>query len=177
MQLIQHVTVGAGGQASIVFNSIPTTFTDLVMVTSLRNSNAAAFTQYALRINGTTTGYIGRSLIGVDGSTGSGAQTGGDDAFFSNWAVANGATANTFGNEQYYFANYRSASPKSISHDSVTENNASTGYVSAIVAKLWNNNAAITSIQIDNLVNQWMQHSSASLYGITRGSTPGVTVS
>jgi len=42
MVAIQTVTVGSGGAANIEFTSIPQTYTDLVVVLSLRNNRSTA---------------------------------------------------------------------------------------------------------------------------------------
>ena len=49
--LIQTVTVGAGGTAAINFTSIPQTYTDLIVYVSGRYDNAVSFNAGALRFN------------------------------------------------------------------------------------------------------------------------------
>lgn len=176
MQLIQTVTVGAGGASTISLNSIPATFTDLLVVTSLRGVNYGGIT---LNSNNSNTSM--RVLWG----TGTNAQTANYTAFTYNiWQTIskNASTSNTFGNAQIYIPNYLSSTAKSISIDSVGENNG-TAAEQIISAALWNNTAAITSITFtsldDNLApsSVFAQYSSVSLYGITAGSSGGVTVS
>lgn len=175
MTLIQTVTVGSGGASEILFSLIPATFTDLVVVFSGRSTTASTFAQYGLQLNGTTTGYSERVLLGTDGSTASASTS--QAQFQFNYIVGASSTSNTFNNDQWYFPNYLSAAAKSVSYDGVTENNASTGYVTSIAAKLWNNTNAINSVRLFSLVNLFAQHSSASLYGILAGSSGGVIVS
>jgi hypothetical protein len=86
-------------------------------------------------------------------------------------------TANTFGNTQIYIPNYKSSVAKSLSIDGVNENNATLAY-QTIFAGLWTGTVAITSIQIEeNFGGNWVANTSASLYGITKGSSGGVVVS
>ena len=65
---------------------------------------------------------------------------------------------------------------ESVSVDSVQENNATEAY-QTIVAGLWNDTSAITSMVIGNFGGGFAEHSSASLYGITAGSDGIVAVS
>jgi hypothetical protein len=65
-----------------------------------------------------------------------------------------------------YIPNYAGTSyQKSISADSVTENNGTTAY-NAFHSGLWLSTAAITSIKLDPYGTDFAQYSSASLYGI-----------
>lgn len=77
-------------------------------------------------------------------------------------------TANTFGNFEVYIPNYTSANNKSLSADSVTEDNASSVYGMSLVAGLWANTDAITSILVQDIAggSNLAQYSTARLYGI-----------
>lgn len=157
--LISSVTVGSGGAANIQFTSIPQTYTDLLVKTSLRNVNDTA--DCYLRFNGATTNFSDRWIYG----TGSGAlstSTSNID-FLSN---RSSFTASTFGNSEFYIPNYTSSNNKSVSVDSVAENNATTAYTQ-LSAGLWSNTAAITSIQILASSGNLAQYSTAYLYGIS----------
>ena len=171
MQHIETVTVGSGGAASITFSAIPDTFTDLIVVCSLRG-NRADSTDYLpyVKFNGSTTGYSSRNLTGFGSSASS------NTSLVGLFNAAN-STANTFGNMTIYIPNYRSAVAKSYSVDAVGENNA-TEAGQRITAALWTGTAAITSIELDpNFGSLLLEHSSASLYGITAGSDGIVAVS
>lgn len=174
MQLIQTVTVGAGGAANITFSSIPQTYTDLYLVLSLRDSSGGTgYSESYLKPNSSGSSFTSRQLFG-DGSTAA--------SFYQTdlirlWNNGNGNTANAFGSIAVYIPNYTSSSNKSVSADSVTEGNI-TGQGQFISASLWSNTSAITSLEIDaNGANTFVQYSSASLYGILKGSSGGVTVS
>lgn len=175
MTKIATVTVPSGGQAAIEFLSIPQTFTDLWVVASTRGNGGASNRNMNIRVNSSTTGYSER-MLDSNGSSASSASTSGS---LINWAASNdsAATANTFSNVSIYIPNYAGTSNKSFSIDASTENNA-TANINRITAALWSNGAAITSISLlpESGVS-WVQYSSATLYGITKGSLAGVTVS
>ena len=161
MQLVSTVTVGAGGAASIEFTSIPQTGTDLLLVYSLRADSGADTPQ--ISINGSTTGFSNRYLLG----TGSSAVSGTINGRFVGVNAINTATANTFGNSATYFPNYTSSSNKTWSGEGVNENNA-TAATQLLVAGVWANTAAITSLTLNLSSGNFVQHSSASLYIITK---------
>lgn len=171
--LIQTVTVGSGGAASIDFTSIPGTYTDLMIVMSARNTNAVASYYSVIKFNGSATSFTNRSL----GGNGSSAYSFTTPGNFAGEMSGASATSNTFGNGTIYIPNYAGSSNKSFSIDAVSENNGTTAQQD-IGAGLWSNTAAITSITLtpDGGYN-YAQYSTASLYGITKGSSGGVTVS
>ncbi len=178
MTLIEHIEVGSGGAASISFVSvgdIPSDYTDLLVVLSGRSTAGANVDGIRIALNGSTSNLTHRRLIG--GGSGSGGSASGTNGEIGLISAANN-TANTFGNCQIYIPNYRSTSAKSISADSVSENNSTEAY-QGIYAMLWNpaSNVPITSITLDMLGGNLVQYSSATLYGITAGSDGTTTVS
>ena len=178
MTLIQTVTVPSTPQAAIEFTSIPSTFTDLLVVYSARTNRAALNSDIIIHLNGNTSAnYSFRRLFGDGSNPGSDGLTNNSNGGFAGFAVGANATANTFSNCQFYIPNYRSSAAKSWSTDSVTENNGTNAF-QTIQASLWNLTDPITSIAIKCFnASSFTQHSSASLYGITAGSSGGVVVS
>lgn len=165
MTLIEHIEL-AGSQATIVFSSIPQTYTDLYLVCSLRSD---ASSETFLYPNGSTSNLSGRFLRGSG--------TGADSAALIRWySSPSTATASTFSNMTAYFPNYAGSTAKSYSADSVNENNGTTAF-QTINAGLWNDTTAISSLTIDLSSGNFVQYSSATLFGITAGSSGGVTVS
>jgi hypothetical protein len=163
-EAIATVTVGSGGAASIDFTSIPATFTNLVILMSCRRSLSTGTGQMSLTFNGSSSGYSSRMLEGTGSSAGSNSYSGVNMRIGQ--AEPSNFTANTFMNTQIYIPNYASSNNKSVSSDSVSENNATEAYA-AMFAGLWSNTAAITSISLFPAdINNWAQHSSATLYGI-----------
>jgi hypothetical protein len=159
--LISSVTVGAGGAATMSFTSIPATYTDLVVFCSGRAANSFTSAGLLLKFNGSSSSYTTK-VIEANGST---AVSYSDTAIYG-VVPANSATASTFGNTFYYIPNYAGSNNKSVSIDSVGENNSSTAYM-ILNAALWSNSAAITSIELSTNAGNFMQYSTAYLYGIS----------
>lgn len=167
MTLVSTVTVGAGGAASIEFTNIPQTGKDLLILVSGRNSGANGL---YLTLNGDTTAsrYTYRMVYGtgtVIGAT-SGTNTTGQGGYIGE-SNRNSYTANTFDNSSIYIANYASSITKSISVESVAENNANAAD-QEINALSYNQTTAITSALVRYLSpDTFVQHSTASLYIIS----------
>lgn len=162
--LIQTTTVGAGGSASISFASIPGSYTDLILVVSGRTDRASIVDDVKIALNGVTSNMTLRSIAG----NGTSALSAADTLIYGSMN-GNNATASTFGSVQFYFPNYASSTiAKSVSIDAVSVTNGSTAY-QYLSGGLWNpgTQAAITSITCTsyNAAN-YLQYSSASLYGI-----------
>lgn len=172
---IATVTVGSGGASSIDLTSIPGTMTDLLLVTSLRESTGGSGgSNTKLNFNGSTSGYSERMLRGLSGSAASYSQSGTTIGW--NYDNLSGSTSNTFNNASIYIPNYAGSTYKSVSLDTVVENNSAEGF-QVINAALWSNTAAITSIVLAPGAGTFVQYSTATLYGVTKGSLAGVTVS
>ncbi len=179
MQVIQHQEL-ASSQASITFSSIPQTYTDLYLVFSTRSSAATVSGRFYINADTTMSNYETRILYGSGSGNGfslSGATSGVHNGV-AGWLNQNtNYTANTFGSTSMHFPNYTASNHKSISTDSINENNATEAF-QMIGASIWKNNHAITSIEIlDALGGNLVQYSSATLYGITKGSDGVTTVS
>lgn len=162
--LISTITVGSGGASSIDFTSIPSTFTDLCLKISARFSTAFTSDTMKISFNSTTTNFTYRLL------TGNGSSAASYNGTFGNAGDtdANSATASTFHNGEIYIPNYAGSNYKSFSVDTVTENNA-TAAIADLLAGLWSNTAAITSIGLTPYSGgTFVQYSSASLYGILK---------
>jgi hypothetical protein len=171
MALISTVTVGAGGQASIDFTSIPGTFTDLLIVLNGRADNAN--TDGNVTFNGLTTNLASRQLYGSGSASGS--ATNATKVLSYGLADASSYTANVFSNVQIYVPNYASTTTfKSVSIEAIVENNATAAYTT-LVAGLWSSNSAITQVTLKADTGNFAQYSTASLYGIIKGSG-GATV-
>ena len=173
MTLIETKTLGTAA-ASIEFTSIPQDSTDLLAKLSMRGTNAAVFDQILMRINGSTSTYTIKGLVG-DGSTSSSDGTSGLTGMKIGVGVGANATANTFSNTEVYIPNYTGSTQKSASSNDVGENNAASAYQD-IYASLWSGTAAITSLLFfsQNGTN-WVSGSTISLYKITKG-TDGIVV-
>jgi len=65
-----------------------------------------------------------------------------------------------------YIPNYAGSANKSASSDSVRENNATGSIQLRLVASLWSNAAAITSVKLVPDYGNFAIYSTATLYGI-----------
>ena len=162
---IASYTVGSGGIASIDFLAIPQNYTDLYLVCSTRASDATSPGSRGLNVNfnGVSTSRTGRWLYATSATPAS--------ATISNGLIAaiggSGGTASTFSNTAIYIPNYTSSNYKSLSSDSVMENNASTPFSIDLIAGLWSSTAPITSISVyTDSPATLVQYSTATLYGI-----------
>jgi hypothetical protein len=160
IQIGSTVTVGSGGSSSIDFNSIPSTYTDLCLVVSARNTSSGDI--FNLSFNGSTSNFSGRYIYWASPTANSGSlgRYGGRICMSSD-------TASTFASTQVYIPNYAGSAYKSYSSDSVSENNASSA-PGSLIAGLWSDTAAITSISLTPSSNNFAQYSTASLYGIKK---------
>ena len=163
--LIETVTVGAGGAASIEFTDIPQDGSDLVLVWSVRTVDNITQSIMRLVLNGDTgSNYAWVRLWGT-GSTVSSSSGAAQTTILNGYAVGDDATANTFGNSSVYISNYSSSGTKSVSNESVTENNASTAYQFLGAGSY--SGGAVTSLLIrENSSTNLAQYSTASLYKI-----------
>ena len=164
--LISSVTVGSGGAANIEFTSIPQTYTDLVIQLSGRGTGAGGEVSATLQFNNNSSNYSSRWLRGSGAAASSGSDTYGTDEIYLFEMPAASATASTFQNGSIYIPNYTSSNNKSVSVDSVSENNGTTAWA-YLTAGLWSNSAAITSIKFLIQIGNYAQHSTAYLYGIS----------
>jgi hypothetical protein len=159
---IASVSVGSGGAANVSFSSIPATYTDLVLQLSLRDGTGNVGNFANISLNASGSGFTGRYLNGNGASASSGS---GFPQLIVEYSGGS-STANTFGNAEIYFPNYRTSNFKSYSGTSVSENNATTAYAD-MAAGLWSNTAAISTITITPNTGSFVQYTTATLYGIS----------
>jgi hypothetical protein len=117
-----------------------------------------------MQFNGSTSGYVQRTIIGSGSAVNSYSDT--SEIGFM-YVTTSSDTANTFNNTEIYIPNYAGSNNKSVSIDNVTENNA-TAAAAVLTAALWSNSAAINRVylQIANGVGTFAQYSTAYLYGV-----------
>ena len=155
MTLVETVTVGSGGAASIEFTNIPQTGKDLLVLCSLRTTAGSGFFGPDVKLNSTS--FTNARSIQGDGSAA---------ASYAGAAISipgTNITANTFNSMAFYISNYTSSAAKSGSLDTIAENN-STNARQEINALLWSTvTTAVTSFTIDS-AGTLAQYSSVSLY-------------
>jgi len=164
--LIATTTVGSGGASTIVFSGIPQTYTDLMMVMSIRTSRASVADYAAVSFNSSTSSFSLRVLSGSGSAASSAFYTSSPDSRIVGQVVGNSSTASVFSNGSLYIPNYTSSNYKSYSLDATRENNTS-GNEMGFGAGLWSDTAAITSVTITSWGSATLlEYSSATLYGI-----------
>lgn len=156
IQLIGSVTVGAGGANSVAFNAIPQDGTDLLLLWSSR-SNVSA-TNDLLGLLQLNSAYDSSAVrMSGDGSN--------VTTSASIYPLINrfSATANTFSNNCILIPSYTSSANKTVSVESVTENNGNEAYAWLQTGRYVT--GAVTSLNIGGVI---AQNSTASLYKITK---------
>jgi hypothetical protein len=155
--------------SSIEFTGIPQFYTDLFILTSLRDvTGTVGWATCDVRPNGSSSGITTRVLYGFGTTVGSFSPT-----EIYHQATQGGNTANTFSNSSIYISNYAGSTNKSFSVDTSTEGNT-TNTINAITAGLWSNTSPITSLTFVMGSGQSLAAgSSVSLYGINRQQAIG----
>lgn len=160
---IATVTVGSGGQAAMEFNSIPATFTDLLIVQSGRSSTGSP--DQSIQFNSNSSSYSAIYMYNVGGTP-----TGGTTSSIPLVGLPKSSyTANTFGSTTIYIPNYRGSGYKSVSAQSVAPNDSTSDYFLWFCGGVWSNNSTITSLKLNaSSPALYTEHSTATLYGIKK---------
>lgn len=165
-ELIAKQILGSAA-ASVTFSSIPGTYTDLLFAWSVRGDQASStYQDIYIGFNSSTANFTNRYLEG----SGSGASSGTNLASGRYLGVvpASTATASTFSNGECYIPNYAGSTNKSFSSTNAHETNATAAYIT-VVAGLWSNTSAITSVEFGtSSTRNFVSGSSFYLYGITK---------
>jgi hypothetical protein len=157
---IASITLGANS-SSVTFNSIPQTYTDLILVASVVGSSTASYSLLTLNSN-TGANYSRSYMIGF-GTT----VTGGRDSNATSFAGLDiPATGSTPYNGTYNFLNY---SNTTTFKTTLLRENAGTAHI-ALHASLFRSTSAITTITLTPNANSYGTGSTFNLYGILAGS-------
>lgn len=172
--LLERIELNASA-ASVTFANIPQTgYTDLKISISARTTDTSGvWNGITASFNGTsvTTNWSGRELYGT-GSAAASFNLGTADQNAGGYLTTASATSSTFSNNDIYIPNYTGSAYKSVSVDSVTENNA-TAALAIFEANLWSNTAAINSVTLAPKAGSFVANSTFSLYGLAAvGTTP-----
>jgi hypothetical protein len=164
---IATTTLGSN-QNTIVFSSIPQTYTDLVLRISARSTRSGATFGSMQSQPNNAAGLISNTMIGGNAAT---AQYSRDsftnDINMYESITAATATANTFGNGELYIPNYTSTGNKQSYYFGVQETNAATALLYN-VATLIRSTVGITSLTLTAQagVSNFVAGSTFYLYGI-----------
>lgn len=168
-ELLETYTVGSGGQTSVTFSNLNSsygsTYQHLQIRMVVRDGNANSSVRTELEFNGSATGYASHELEGGSGATPTSSNfTSGTFARMGR-IIGGSGTANVF-----------SALVVDILDPFETTKNTtirsfggSTSYNRVYLASgFWNNTAAITSMKLqpEDGVGTWAQYSRFSLYGM-----------
>jgi hypothetical protein len=157
---IATTTLG-GSVSTYTFSSIPSTYTDLVLVTNLTSgSNANIY----FRVNGDTASNYSSTFLSGDGTSANSARTSNVAQGTATWT---GASMNTnFTTCVANFMNYSNATTyKTFITRYAGYNTVNQGEATAVV-NLWRSTAAINSITVLSLSPNYSNGSTLTLYGI-----------
>ena len=161
VQIATVTVTAAGGQAAIDFTSIPSTYTDLCLKSSVRCSDNVDYGQ--ISFNTSTANFSSRRIEG-DGASATSASRG--DSYIIATYNPSITTASTFNNMEFYIPNYAGSTNKSFQLDGVFENNG--GARMTMNAFQWAQTAAINGISFAPQTGTFVQYSTATLYGISK---------
>jgi hypothetical protein len=167
---IATYTVSGSSTASYTFSSIPSTYTDLVVIASVRSGTAANTTNFLCQVNGVTGNvYDGFVLRGTGSSATSARYNKFIDPTFAapiGSMVANNATSGTFSNHIINWNNYSNTTTyKIFLARSNSANNTATAYTEA-VANMYFATIAISSLTFFPEAGNFVDGSTISIYGI-----------
>jgi hypothetical protein len=152
--------------ASVVFSSIPATYTDLKLVTVIRSNEN--FDYYNLIFNTTQNTSFSSLWSFSNGSTvSSGTRSDGNISATSNNSPY---ASNTFAVAEVYIPNYLDSQNKKFSAEQAQENTASNPVFMQITSNNWANTASINRLEIvagDGGTKRFVSGSKFFLYGIS----------
>lgn len=162
--LIQAATVASGGTSYIEFTSIPNTYTDLLLYTSLRDDRNISLNDGTLQINGSSSNF---SRLYIESTNYANATT--DVQANGNfiYATTSQSTASTFSNGYMYIPNYLSNNYKGVLVQNANASNGAPVNLISIIGS-WSDTSQITSLRItpEGSGVKYVEHSTAYLYGI-----------
>lgn len=162
MKKIEKITA-SGGESSMNFTSIPTTYTDLYLVISGRATESDNGTSLRIVFNDDTANQSSRELRAIGSTVASYTVTYAQNGYLA----ASQSYTNTFGNALLYIPKYRNDKHKISSGDVILPSNTTSEQYIVFSGKKWGSTSAITKISISPSSGNWVQYTTATLYGIT----------
>lgn len=164
-ELIQSTVLGSN-QSGIDFSSIPNTYDDLVLYTSIRSTKAVKGTTAFIRFNNdsTSNAYEYKQIYGFSGGTGGYENTGYNALFSQCQGTAN--TANIYNCGWYYMPQYTGSYYKAVAAECHYPNSTGADWQSDVWSFGWKNTSVISSINLSMDGDQMAAGSVVSLYGI-----------
>lgn len=166
--LIASQTTGSG-TGTFSFTSIPSTYTDLKIVYSLK-ANSSGWQGTAMRFNNSSSGYyVDTYLQGTgSGAAGSGVNANSTTSIYTG-AIEGTAQTSSFAVGDIYIPNYTAATNKSVYITCQTSYNTSLQF-SGIISGQWAQTAAINRIDLapNGYTDPFASQCVAYLYGISK---------
>jgi hypothetical protein len=160
----------SGGQTSLTFSSIPSTYKHLEIRGIARDTlTIDGGVGVKIQFNGDTgSNYVRHNLRGDGGNAVAGANTGFDNIAFVGGSIGDSSTSNAFGASIISIVDYASTSKnKTVRGFSGSEaNTSSANFYVVLNSGLWLNTAAITSITLIAGQASYAAGSTFALYGI-----------
>jgi hypothetical protein len=146
-------TLGSAA-SSVTFSSIPSTYTDLIVV--FNGASSGGFESVTVRINGDTGSNYSRTLLIGTGTVATSSRASNESSLII------GAMSTTNSNNLWHFMNY---SNTTTNKTALTRVNVSSDTVRANVG-LWRNTNAITQLEFSAATSTFIAGSTFTLYGI-----------
>lgn len=158
--------VSTGSSTTVTFSSIPSTYTDLILLFTARSNGSSGYIFFNNQTAPQTT-YSQTFLYNAGSSVLSGRNTNTNGIIYFS-INSTSATANTFSNVEIYIPNYSGSTNKCYSASIISEDNvATTGFAyQNAQAGLWTNTAAINAVSIISTSGNFVSGSRFDLYGI-----------
>lgn len=162
LQLFKIETVEVGSPVtSVTFSSIPQEYTDLIVKASMRDNGGN--NNFVVEFNGNSSSIYTQRTLWAENATVTSYARGPRANFYYDAIDDNTHLVNTFNSFEMYIPNYTSANNKSVSTESVSENNTAAKGIRNVSADLFSSTAAITSIKFTQV---FAPNSTFTLYGV-----------
>jgi hypothetical protein len=165
-QSIATVVVPSGGQSSVTFSNIPSTFTHLQIRCLLRSSDSGASAGPILRLNSDSgSNYVYHLLSANGSSVGAAGVSNQTFEHFEN-TISNGSTANAYGAMIIDILDYSNTNKYKTTRTLNGWDANGSGQI-ALASGLWQSTSTVSSITLTMYTSSnFMQYSSFALYGI-----------
>ena len=163
---IATVTVGSGGQSSIDFTSIPSTYKHLQIRYISRNNRAVNWDSLSVRLNSDTgSNYAYHLLVGEGSGSGVSVGQANQTSMATCYQTGSTAASNIFGVGVIDLLDYTNTNKfKTVRALGGNDLNGSGAILFG--SGLWRSTSAVTSISLFSASVNFVQHSQFALYGI-----------
>lgn len=162
-------SVLTASQSTITFSSIPSSYTDLILVCSAKNSRSdiavSAMNMTFNNTGGTAYSFTELTVTGLSSSTAGSARASSTSSISDIYISTDAGTANTFNTVEIYIPNYSGATNKIVGISSNMERNSDYAYT-AQIAGLFSDTTAINRIDLTAGGYSFVSGSRFDLYGI-----------